>query len=130
MKIAVASQNQKHVTGHSGRCRRFWIYDTDEQTIRTKQLVELTVEQTFHASAPDLPEALSGVQVLITGGMGRGLVRRLGRHQIQGVVTPESDPDAAVQAYLAGTLETQEPEDHDHDHDHADDVDRAVQAAD
>lgn len=27
MKIAIASQNRREITGHTGHCRRFWIYD-------------------------------------------------------------------------------------------------------
>ena len=67
---------------------------------------------------------LQGVQVLITGGMGEGLTRRLAGMGIEGLVTPETDPDLAVAAWLAGTLPLGRPEahgghDHSHGHDHA-----------
>lgn len=104
MKIAVASQNRKQITGHTGRCRRFWIYEIIDGKIADKALLELTMEQTFHASPPNDPHPLDGVQVLISGGMGQGMVTRLARKGIEGLVTTETDPDQAVTLYLAGSL--------------------------
>jgi len=42
--------------------------------------------------------------VLISTGMGQGLVRRLAAWGIEAIVTPETSPDAVVASYLAGTL--------------------------
>jgi predicted Fe-Mo cluster-binding NifX family protein len=50
MRIAVASQNRKTVTGHAGKCRKFWIYDTDGAEVLGKILLELPMEQSFHES--------------------------------------------------------------------------------
>jgi predicted Fe-Mo cluster-binding NifX family protein len=61
------------------------------------------------------------VDVLIAGGMGRGLADRLERRGIRALVTSETDPDRAVAAYIAGHLETlaaQCREGHGHYHDH------------
>lgn len=74
MKIAIASQNKTNVTGHTGRCQKFWIYEINEQEITSKSLLELPKEQSLHNSSPDESHPLNGVQVLISGGMGRGLV--------------------------------------------------------
>jgi predicted Fe-Mo cluster-binding NifX family protein len=52
MKIAVASQNRKEITGHTGRCRKFWIYTIDIDVIAAKEILELPNEQFFHASSP------------------------------------------------------------------------------
>jgi predicted Fe-Mo cluster-binding NifX family protein len=42
MKIAVSSQNQTAVTAHLGRCQKFWIYDVDNATVQTKELLQLS----------------------------------------------------------------------------------------
>ena len=112
MKIAVASQNRKIVTGHAGKCRKFWLYDIEDRAVKGKTLLELPREQSFHEHTGAEPHPLQDVQVLITGGMGEGLARRLAAMGIEGLVTTETDPDRAVSAYLAGTLPLGQPEAH------------------
>lgn len=119
MRIAVASQNRRAVTDHTGRCRRFWIYRVDRNTVLGKELLELAKEQSFHETPPQAPHPLDGVEVLICGGMGRGLEHRLAAHGTRALVTAESDPDRAVAAFLAGTLT---PGVAHADHEHADDA--------
>jgi len=110
MKIAVASQNRKQVTGHTGRCRRFWIYEVETGRVVSRTLLELPIDQSFHAISPQAPHPLDSVQVLMSGGMGEGLVMRLARMGIEGLITTESDPDRAVALYLAGNLPLGTPE--------------------
>jgi predicted Fe-Mo cluster-binding NifX family protein len=110
MKIAVASQNRKQVTGHTGRCRRFWIYEVEAGRIVSRTLLELPIDQSFHAISPQAPHPLDSVQVLISGGMGEGLVTRLARMGIEGLITTENDPDRAVALFLAGNLPLGAPE--------------------
>ena len=122
MKVAVASQNRKIVTGHAGKCRKFWIYDIEAKSVKDKQLLELPREQSFHEFRGAKPHPLTGVRVLITGGMGEGLARQLASMGIEGLVTTETDPDRAVAAYLAGTLPLGQPEakaDTSHSQEHA-----------
>ncbi len=118
MKIAVASQNRKTVTGHAGKCRRFWIYQVEESQVTGRTMLELALEQTFHESHGAGIHPLTGVNVLICGGMGSGLQRRLAGMSIEGLSTSETDLDAAVQAYLEGRLPILPPEAHEHGHDH------------
>lgn len=118
MKIAVSSQNQTDVTAHLGHCQKFWIYDVVETSIQAKQLLQLTKEQSFHESSPHASHPLDTVQVLISGSMGRGLARRLEAKNIQPIITPETNPDTAVTAYLAGSLVVGTAEEHDHAHEH------------
>jgi predicted Fe-Mo cluster-binding NifX family protein len=118
MKIAIASQDKKQVTGHAGRCQKFWIYETDEASILDKSLLELTPAQSFHNSSPQSPHPLDTVQVLISGSLGKGLARRLENHGIEGIITSETDPETAVLAYLNGSLVRESPEHHDHHHGH------------
>ena len=63
MKIAVASQNRKQITDHTGRCRRFWIYDIKNGEIEKKSLLELPKEKCFHELPHDASSPLEGVQV-------------------------------------------------------------------
>ena len=104
MKIAVASQNRREVTGHTGRCRKFWLYDIEQGQVQDRVLLELPKEQSLHDSSPHASHPLEVADVLISGGMGHGLVRRLTAWDVAAVVTQVSDPDAAVAGYLAGTL--------------------------
>lgn len=114
MKIAVASQNRKTVTGHAGRCRRFWIYDVVGGEARGRTLLELPLEQSFHASHGADPHPLDHVNVLITGGLGLGLQQRLKQKGILAVATTETDPDRAVAAWLNDTLPEIAPGEHGH----------------
>jgi predicted Fe-Mo cluster-binding NifX family protein len=120
MKIAVTSQNRKTITEHAGMCRKFWIYEVDEQTVKSKALLELPKEQSFHESHGDQPHPLDDIDMLISGGMGNGLSQRLRRKGITAVITAEADPDTAVAAYLEGRLAILLPQAvHHHEHQHA-----------
>lgn len=116
MKIAVTSQNRKTVTGHAGKCRRFWIYEVEDCEVRDRRLVELAIEETFHESHGAGPHPLHGINVLITGGMGDGLHRRLKQMGIAAVATAETDPERAVADWLNGTLRELPPGQHHHHH--------------
>jgi predicted Fe-Mo cluster-binding NifX family protein len=105
MQIAVTSQNRKTITEHAGKCRKFWIYKVEKGVLAGKRLVELAIEQSLHASRPQLSQPLAGINILITGGMSRGLHDRLMQGGILPVVTMEDDPDAAVAALLCNSLE-------------------------
>ena len=117
MKIAVTSQNRKTITGHAGKCRKFWIYEVEGHQVKGKALLELPKEESFHESH-GRPHPLDDADVLITGGMGPGMVSRMKARGTEGLITTETDPDRAVAAYLDGSLPLGEPEDHHHDHEH------------
>ena len=113
MKIAVSSQNRKTNTGHAGKCRKFWIYEVDAKKIVNKTLLELALEQSFHESHGGGPHPLDEIKVLICGGAGQGLIRRLDGMGIQGLVTTETDPDSAVVDFLDGKLKLGQPGSHE-----------------
>ena len=117
MKIAVTSQNRKNITGHAGRCRKFWVFSIEGNSIVDKNLVELPKEQCFHDSSPHDDHPLDEIDVLISGGMGQGLVRRLQRKGIESLVTTEVDPETAVSLYMKGQLKTEAPRPHSHGQD-------------
>lgn len=118
MKIAVTSQNRKTVTAHAGKCRKFWIYEVEGGEVKGKSLLELPIEQSFHASHGEAPHPLDDINALISGGMGMGLKNRLRQKSIVALATAEPDPDRAVSAWLNGTLAELPPEPH-HRHGHA-----------
>ena len=125
MKIAITSQNRREITEHAGRCRKFWIYDIEAKQVRNKTLLELPKEQSFHESSPLAPHPLDDVTALISRSMGAGMLRRLAGKGILGIVTEESNPDAAIAAYLAGKLLTHGhgngcQHGHEHHHHHHD----------
>ncbi|MGB2902623.1 MAG: NifB/NifX family molybdenum-iron cluster-binding protein [Candidatus Dechloromonas phosphoritropha] len=120
MQIAVTSQNRKTITEHAGQCRKFWIYDVEQGVVVGKRLIELSKEQSFHASHHELTAPLAGINVLITASMGSGLHQRLTQSGILPFVTQENDPDTAVSALLANKLENMPiaPDHHCHGHGH------------
>ena len=99
----MTSQNRKTVTEHAGKCRKFWIYETRAGRVTGKTLLELSIEQSLHASPAGEPHPLDGVDVLITAGIGDGLRQRLLGKGIETVVSLEADPDAAVEALFAAS---------------------------
>lgn len=108
MKIAVACQNQHKITEHTGRCRRFWVYDLENGDLRDssteldqlKQFVELSNQQTFQQTPPQASHPLDGIQVLIARHFGWGLTRHLQSRGIQPITTAKTDPDAAIWDYF------------------------------
>ena len=124
MKIAVCSQNRKEVTGHAGKCRKFWIYEIKDKEVNKKELLELPIEQSLHQLAhspvndPTFTHPAYEADVLITGGMGMGLFNRLNMAETRGIITPEKDPDKAVALFLKGNLPVEEPHRHGHGHHH------------
>lgn len=105
LRIAVCSQNRKTVTEHAGKCRKFWIYEVKQGQVIGKTLLELSIEQSFHASPVGQVHPLDVVNILISAGMGSGLQHRLQQRGIRGVVTTEEYPDLAVAAFLASTID-------------------------
>ena len=115
MKIAVTSQNRKNITEHAGRCRNFWVFTTQDAAITAKELLELPKEQSFHESSAHEPHPLDDIDVFITAEMGSGMVRRLARKGIKGLITKETDPETAVLLYLKGELQADETSSHEGD---------------
>ncbi len=120
MLIAVTSQNRRSITGHAGKCRNFWLYRIEDGAISDKHLLELPIDQSLHAQHDGLSDGLQGIDVLISGGMGAGLHRRLGQYGIAALLTDSTEPDVAVNALLSQKPDFFRPapthECHDHDH--------------
>jgi predicted Fe-Mo cluster-binding NifX family protein len=108
--IAVCSQNRKTVTEHAGKCRKFWVYQIEQGEVTSKTLLELPLEQSFHAASPDEPHPLDKVDVVIGATMGDGLKQRLAARGITGVVTDIESPDEAVAVFVARVLGARQAE--------------------
>lgn len=104
MKFAVASQNYRTVTPHAGKTRRFLLFDAvpGGRPVECGRL-DLPPEMTLHAFSGG-PHPLDRVDVVIAGSAGAGFVTRLGERGVIALSTTETDPCAAVSAYLDGTL--------------------------
>lgn len=102
MKIAITSQNVSSVTAHAGRCRKFWVYDIAKVGSEIKKkFVELKVDETLHSMKEQLPEKLSGLNVLITMNLGNTLRSKLSAAGVMTHLTDEPSPDYALLKFLA-----------------------------
>ena len=103
MRIAVTSQNLKTITGHAGKTRKFILYavEADGSPVEVERL-RLPKEMSFHEFQGEGPHPIDGVDVLITAGCGANFTRKLAARGIEVVTTGETDPFAAVDAYVHG----------------------------
>jgi len=120
MRIAVTSQNFRTITGHAGRARRFMVFVGEpDSEVREVVRFDLPPDMAMHGFDETRGHPLDGTDVLITAGCGEGFARRLARRGIRVVATRETDPQAAVQAFLAGRLipapTCDEHDGHEHD---------------
>ncbi|MCG6207264.1 nitrogen fixation protein [Rhodopseudomonas sp. HC1] len=114
MLIAVASQNFRTVTGHAGKSRRFMVFDAAHgRAPQEVQRLDLPKEQSIHEFDESAPHPLDRFDAVIAGSAGAGFIARMAARGVQAVTTAETDPAAAVQAYVAGTLPPSAPHDHD-----------------
>jgi predicted Fe-Mo cluster-binding NifX family protein len=119
--IALTSQNRRDITEHAGKCRNFLVYEVNGSHIGEPRLIELPLGASLHDTAPGQPHPLDGVDVMISASMGEGLRVKLAQRGIQACLTDETDPQRALQSYLAGELPTLAavPEAREHAHHHA-----------
>lgn len=119
MRIAVATDDNKTITGHVGRCQAFAIYDIDDETIAKKELRENMFthhrmggehnhehhhgegHQHGHAS---LIEGLKDCSVLLFSGGGWRLIEDLEKNNIKPFLTEEADIETAVRKFAKGEL--------------------------
>lgn len=118
MIIAICSGNRKTITGHAGRNRSFLLFTIRDKEIADSRRVELDPEETFHEAGHRMPAPLTGISVLIAGGMGEGLFNRLKENGVDPVITEETDPETAVRNYLDGSIDRKTPESHSGGHLH------------
>ena len=107
--VAITAQNRKEIFDHAGKCRNFLIYTINDSIIENKQLLELNKEDTLHESCNseglDLKSKLNNANILLTRGIGSGLINKLARKNIACYKIIETDPDIAIEKLIIGTLE-------------------------
>ncbi len=113
MKIAVTSQNFKTITSHAGKTRRFLVYSGgDNGELIEHERIDLPKDMSMHEFKGGY-HPLFESDILITGGCGQGFVRKMAGHNVKVVATSESDPQTAVQKFIAGeALPPAEPHEH------------------
>lgn len=116
MRIAVASQDFRTVTGHAGRTRRFLVFEArDGMAPREVDRIDLPPDMTIHDFAGGGAHPLDAMAAVIVGSAGPGFIRRMASRGVTAVTTSQTDPATAVAQYLAGTLPPAMPHEHDHD---------------
>ncbi len=128
MKLAVVVEDQDTISQHFGRAPYYLVYTIENGRIRGRELRDKPGHRQFasephvhdhqHEHGMDAHSAhkhdqmiapIADCEALIVRGMGRGAYMALEQAQIRPFVTDVSRPDAAVQAYLDGSL-TNHPE--------------------
>jgi len=110
LNVAITSQNKKTVFEHAGKCTRFLVYQIKNNELINKSIIEITKEESlhnyFHNDATDtrIKNPLKGVNMLLTGGIGDGAIRKLAQVGIDTHLIEEKDPDLAIEKLLNGTL--------------------------
>ena len=112
IKIAVASENEM-VTEHFGHCLNFNIFETENYKIVKSE----SIPNPGHKPG-FLPNFLNdiGINVIISGGMGSGAIDIFNEKGIQVIVGASGYAKVAVEAYLAGDLESTGSVCHEHQH--------------
>lgn len=113
MRIGVASQNFRTITGHAGKGRRFFVFETQpDGTVRETDRIDLPKVMSLHEYHGD-DHPLFALDVVITAGCGEGFVKRLATRGVRVVATAESDPTRAAVAVATGqALPPAEPHEH------------------
>jgi transcriptional regulator with XRE-family HTH domain/predicted Fe-Mo cluster-binding NifX family protein len=123
MKVAVISDNGKNLSQHFGRAPYYIVFTIDDGKIVQREVREKLGHNQFggghhehehshdhgldaasHGKHASMAEAISDCEALICGGMGMGAYESLKRLNIKPFVTDVADPEAAVLAYVNGTL--------------------------
>jgi predicted Fe-Mo cluster-binding NifX family protein len=130
MKIAIASNDLKHVTGHLGRCKSFIIYIAESGKITGKEIRQNTFthhsqgnhgqghqhehgdgHQHSHAA---LVDALKDCEAVIFQSGGWRVIEDLKAGNIVPFLTDERMADEAAEKYLKGELSQKEDNACDH----------------
>jgi predicted Fe-Mo cluster-binding NifX family protein len=117
MKLAVATNDQKRVTGHIGRCKAFMIYEIESGKVTNKELRENRFtnhrmkEHSHHEhgnggrhSHAHLIEGLKDCDYLISRGGGWRVVEDLKSHNIKTLFADEELIEDAVNKFIKGEL--------------------------
>ena len=124
-RVAAVTDDGKTICAHFGRARHYVVCTVEEGRIVSRELREKAGHHVFSSGIESHHEQEGGVhghgvaaaarhvamiaplgdcEALLSRGMGRGAYEALKEAGIRPVVTDEEDIDAAVQAYVAGSI--------------------------
>jgi len=112
-KIAISSMDadglNSRVSGHFGRCPYFIIANIEDNTVIATEAVANPYAQ--HHQPGQVPQFISeqGVDVMLSGGMGRRAVDFFNQFGIEVATGAAGTVGQAVQAYLNGRLNGAKP---------------------
>lgn len=123
MKVAVISDNGTDLSQHFGRAPYYIVFTIEDGKIIQRDQREKLGHNQFggghhehehslehgqdaasHGKHASMAEAISDCEALICGGMGMGAYESLKRLNIKPIVTDMTDAEAAVKAYVNGSL--------------------------
>ncbi|GAB4366461.1 MAG: NifB/NifX family molybdenum-iron cluster-binding protein [Calditrichia bacterium] len=104
-------KGEMQVAEHFGQCLKFMVYDVDDRKriVRQESYSNPLVGQ--HGGTCELPFYVKelGVQVIISGGMGRRALNNFNNLNIEVITAPGKKVDDALQGYLNNELSGYQP---------------------
>jgi predicted Fe-Mo cluster-binding NifX family protein len=121
MKLALPLTATDEFSPHYGAATKFAVVEVDPVTRTVRRKLVVVPQASEPCQWPRLLQA-AGVDLVLAGGMGRGARQHMAEHGLEVLagIAP-TDPDALVDAWLAGTLvagENQCDGSHSHAHGH------------
>jgi len=121
MKIAAITEDGVTISRHFGRAPYYAVLTVEEGRIVKRELRDKLGHRDFagqhedaggrHGYGPgaqdrhaSMAAAISDCEVLLCGGMGLGAYEAMKQYGIRPIITDIADIEAAVQAYLDGTI--------------------------
>lgn len=112
IKVAVPTDDGETICQHFGQAKYFKVITLENNQVKSSELREKashphgdhTHSEGVHPGQ-QMVESISDCQVLISGGMGTPALRRATAAGLKVILTGNPSIQAAVQAYLAGTLD-------------------------
>mgnify|MGYP000906749874 CR=1 FL=1 len=119
MKIAAPYVNGM-INPHFGQSKEFIIFETEGKQVASSKIISNKGSCHNHEGLAGLLKS-EGVDVVITGGIGRPMVRALKAAGFAVITGSSGEADKAAADYLNGRLQTEKITlcgcgDHDHDH--------------
>ena len=118
MKIAIVTDDHQTISAHFGRAQFYEILTIDAGKVTARETISRSFPQIASVGTQSEPEGehhhhhdhnamlvpIADCEALITRGMGMGAHISLKEHGIQPIITDIREIQAAVDAYLAGTM--------------------------
>jgi predicted Fe-Mo cluster-binding NifX family protein len=118
LKIALVTDDHQTISAHFGRAQFYEIFTIEAGKVIQREAISRTFPQLLTVGAEHAPEGehhhqhdhnamltpIADCQALLTRGMGTGAHLSLQEHDIQPIITDIREIQAAVDAYIAGTL--------------------------